>query len=121
MYEYELIEFLGAVDGDTVSCRIALGFGLSATFRFRLAGIDTAELRDPDPTQRERAQAARSATASWFEQTRAMGHRIVVRTEKGAASTIGIGDGAFGRWLATFVDAVTGESLQEWLTAHGHA
>lgn len=37
---------------------------------------------------------------NWFETYR--DHNLVVQTSKSSHATVGIGDGAFGRWLGAF-------------------
>lgn len=104
MYEYRLVNVIRVVDGDTVDCRIDLGFGLQANFRFRLAFIDTPEVYGRQATAR--GQEATEFTKRWL-----VGHAVItVRTFKAATSTVGIGDGAFGRWLGAFV-AANGDDL----------
>lgn len=102
MYEYRLIEVLRVVDADTIDCRISAGFGIALAFRFRLAGIDTPEVYGREASAR--GTEAKEFTIDWLERAQAMGPMRVV-TFKGAVSTVGIGDGAFGRWLAAFVAA----------------
>jgi endonuclease YncB( thermonuclease family) len=114
-YVYVVNEVTRVVDGDTVDCRIALGFGLEATFRFRVAGIDTPETYGPRPSPRG-AQAS-AFTADWLAARQG---QVLVRTSKGNPSTAGIGDGAFGRWLGTFLGP-NGESLADALRSAGHA
>lgn len=117
MYEYRVVEIIRVVDGDTVDCVISLGFGLTAAFRFRLFDFDAPETRgaQADP---ERGPAAARFAHEWLAQREG---QLLVRTEKSSDATVGIGDGAFGRWLATFVDQDTGERLQEAMREAGHA
>jgi endonuclease YncB( thermonuclease family) len=93
MYDYEIAEVLRVVDGDTLDARLSLGFGLTATLRFRLAAIDTPEIYGG---RTARGADARAFTAAWLDEH---GPALGVRTFKGAQSAVGIGDGAFGRWL----------------------
>lgn len=112
-YEYRVKEIIRVVDGDTIDCVIDLGFGLSAAFRFRLAGIDTPEIYGKEASAR--GQEALEFTKTWLEA-----RKVLVRTTKSAPTTIGIGDGAFGRWLAEFVDAVSKEHLTAALIDAGY-
>lgn len=113
MYEYA-VEILRVVDGDTVDCRIALGFGLTSTLRFRVAGVDTPEVYGR--LAQASGDAAREFTARWLAERYG---RLRVRTFKGAQNTVGIGDGAFGRWAAAFLDHVDND-LASALRAAGH-
>lgn len=113
MYEYRLLDVIRVVDGDTIDARLALGFGLSAVFRFRLYGIDA-----PETYGRHATHAGAAATAfvtRWFADRDT--NTITVRTHKGSATTVGIGDGHFGRWLADFTD-FTGANLRDDLAGH---
>lgn len=122
LYLYKVVEILSVTDGDTVNLRISLGFGITAAFRFRLAGINAPEIygRNAEPRGQEAAQFVRD----WLD-VRNSGHTdssgLVVRTYKGAQATVGIGDGAFGRWLAEVIDTNIGESLGDALVEAGLA
>ncbi len=48
------------VDGDTIDAAVDLGFQVSIALRFRLYGINTPELRSPDPQERLKAQTAKA-------------------------------------------------------------
>lgn len=104
MYEYRVDHVHRVVDGDTIDCRISLGFGLSANFRFRLFGVDAPERYGPDASPE--GQEATRFVEGWLA-----GRKLIVRTFKSSDKTVGIGDGAFGRWLADFIDAETGQTL----------
>jgi endonuclease YncB( thermonuclease family) len=105
-YVYRVQEIIRAVDGDTIECRISVGFGWSGTMSFRLAHIDTAEMRgvNASPAGREHWEFVKE----WLENH----SPLLVRTFKGSQSTVGIGDGHFGRWLAEF-HSYDGYSLHE--------
>lgn len=111
-YVYKVQEVLRVVDGDTYDVRIALGFGMSATMRFRLAGVDTPEIYGANATPE--GARARDFAAQWLQ-----GRTLVVETFRGSQSAVGVGDGAFGRWLAGFTDTDTGERLADALTDAG--
>lgn len=114
MYEYRLVEVLRVVDGDTIDCRIDFGFGVQAKFRFRLAFIDTPEVYGSQAT-------AKGKEASEFTKQWLADHpTCTVRTFKGTAATVGIGDGSFGRWLGAFVSS-DGSDLTTALTNAGFA
>ena len=101
MYEYRVRKILRVVDGDTIDAEISLGFGLSANFRFRLQGIDTPEIYGAGAT--EQGKAAKAFVEKWFEGRFNHGGSVTVRTFKASDATLGIGDGAFGRWLGAFI------------------
>lgn len=113
MYTYRLLETLRVLDGDTLDARLDLGFGLTATLRIRLRGVDTPELTAPDPGP---GQAARAFTGQWLAARPA---GLVVRTHKATLASAGIGSGGFGRWLGDVMDA-QGVSLADALLAAGH-
>lgn len=114
MYEYRVIEIINVVDGDTIDTRISTGFGDAKSIRLRLFDIDAPELtgRYADSI---RGPAARDFVVNWLTD-----RRLKVKTEKGSQATIGIGDGAFGRWLGTFIDLETDEVLQDAMREAGH-
>ncbi len=129
MHQYRFVDLIKVSDGDTIDCRIALrevrvsiGFGLklehtiTGAFRFRVSNIDTPEISGRDATPA--GKAAKLFTEAWFHGKRG---KLVARTEKGSDATVGVGDGAFGRWLADFLEPGNGESLSEALTAAGYA
>ncbi len=114
-YTYRVLEVLRVIDGDTVDMRIDLGFGLSAAFRFRLIGVDAPEVYGGGASTA--GQEAAEFAANWLADRVGA---LVVRTQKGHPSTVGIGTGAFGRWLAAVIGP-EGESLSDALRAGGHA
>ena len=107
MYDYRVVTVNKVIDGDTVDATIDLGFGLWASFRFRLTGVDTPERGHAD------WQRATDFTKAWF----AVGDGVTVKTQKSGPSTGGIGDGAFGRWLGEFFRGE--QSLSAALIAEG--
>lgn len=113
MYDYRILEIVNVVDGDTLDVRISLGFGLSATLRFRLANIDTPEIfgRNAVPAGAE----AKAFTVSWLAANAPLG----VRTFKGSQAATGIGDGSFGRYLGEVYCIPTQELLSDALRAAG--
>ncbi len=119
-YVYRLIEVLRVVDGDTIDARIDLGFGLQAAFRFRLAHVDAPETRGPSS---EAGARAREFVEQWLAE-RTGEHLeedvVLVVTAKSHPSTVGLGDGAFGRWAADFID-INGVWLSTALIACGLA
>jgi endonuclease YncB( thermonuclease family) len=115
LYRYKVVEVLRVVDGDTVDLRLSLGFGLTAAFRFRLAGVDASEIFGSKSEPRGK-EAAQFVTAWLAERA----NQLTVRTYKGNHSTVGIGDGAFGRWLADVLGPGD-EELADALVEFGHA
>lgn len=111
-YIYRVVDVLRVVDGDTLDVKLSLGFGLTAAFRFRLAGVDAPEVYGPNASPAGRAAA--DYVTGWLADRAG---RLYARTYKGADTTVGIGDGAFGRWLADFT-CDDGDSLADDLTAH---
>lgn len=114
LYVYRVVEILDVVDGDTVDARLSTGFGITVALRLRLAGIDTPEVYGRTAGAGGRAAAA--FTAAWLAEH---ADGMWVRTYKGSARAVGLGDGGFGRWLAT-VHASDGSTLADALTAAGH-
>lgn len=115
-WTFPVKEVINVVDGDTIDCRISLGFGQSAAFRFRLKDIDTQEThgRNAEPAGTQ----AWNFTRAWLAETGA--DDLIVQTFKGSQATVGIGDGAFGRWLAYFIDQGTGANLSHDLRKNGY-
>lgn len=114
MYQYRVHDIVNVIDGDTVDACLDLGFGISATVRIRVANIDTPEVfgRNADPVA---GPAATEFTTTWLAEQPG----LTVQTFKGSASSVGIGDGAFGRWLGTFTGA-DGATLDQALRDAGH-
>ncbi len=79
---------LRVVDGDTVDARLDLGFHVFMEQRLRLAGIDTDEMRSPDPATRARALIAKERLAALLP----VGSVFTVTTETDPRDK-------FGRWL----------------------
>lgn len=86
LYNYEGI-CTKVVDGDTIRAKINLGFRLTFEDNFRLAGIDTPELRAKDPEVKSKAYAAKE-----YLKERLLDKAIVIHTRKA---------GKYGRYLAT--------------------
>jgi micrococcal nuclease len=104
---------LRVIDGDTIVARIDLGFRMTTEQSLRLLGINTPELRSPDPEIRRRAVEARNRVEAWIaEQQGTLQWPLLVATAKGDS---------FGRWLADVRSVSTGESLNEGLLREGFA
>lgn len=88
------------VDGDTIDAQIDLGFGILTNIRFRLEGIDTAELRSSDPATRELALKAKTFISYYLNQ------KVQIRSLKTEK---------YGRWLAeVYVDG-TARTINQML------
>lgn len=98
MYEYRVRRVVRVLDGDTFDCELALGFGVTATLRLRLFGADAPELfgAHAEPL----GVAARDFSAAWLTARTGL---LTVQTTKASSATVGIGDGVYGRWLASFL------------------
>lgn len=110
-YVYKVTDVVRVVDGDTIDARLGLGFGITAAFRFRLLGVDTPESfgRAAEPA----GKVAAAFTSAWLEERKG---RLFARTYKGSQTAVGLGDGAFGRWLADIFTG-DGEHLTDALIA----
>lgn len=83
------------VDGDTFDAVVDLGFNVQTRIRFRLLGLDTAELNSADVVQRELATKAKQLLS-----TQALNQQATIHSHKADK---------YGRWLAElFID---GQSL----------
>lgn len=74
------------VDGDTIDCKVDVGFGMSTLQRFRLWGLDCPEKRSANPDIKSKAYEAQEFTASLV-----FGKDIMIQTYKAES---------FGRYLA---------------------
>ena len=83
------------VDGDTLDLETDLGFRTGYLQRYRLYGVDTPEMNDPDPKAREMAVKAKA-----FVEASVGGKEVRIRTHMDRADK-------YGRWLAVihFKDA----------------
>jgi len=103
---------VNVVDGDTLDLETDLGFRVAFGQRYRLYGVDTRELNDPDPVVRERAVRAKE-----FVETRVGGSEVVIRTHMDRRDK-------YERWLAVVYfleDAGTWRYVNEDLIAEGFA
>ena len=102
---------LYVVDGDTADLFVDVGFKHYGVFRFRFLDIDTAELRDRDPVEREKAKAAKTAVQQFlncFHKTTKvdLAHwPIKIETERAT------GDDAFGRYLCRIFFELEGKEV----------
>jgi len=79
------------VDGDTLDLEVDIGFHLREIGRFRVLGIDTAELHDKDPAKRALAVKAKETVTELMKTPVGVEWPLLVSTEKDPDN--------FGRWL----------------------
>jgi len=86
---------MNVVDGDTLDLETDLGFRIGFPQRYRLYGVDTPEMNDPDPVKRELAVKAKA-----FVEASVGGKDVVINTHLDRTDK-------YGRWLAVmhFQDA----------------
>ena len=86
---------VNVVDGDTLDLETDLGFRIGFLQRYRLYGVDTPEVNDPDPVTRDLAVKAKA-----FVQASVGGKEVVLNSHLDRADK-------YGRWLAVihFKDA----------------
>lgn len=106
MHTYKA-KVINVVDGDTVDCEVDLGFYMVARIRFRLARINTPEMRG------EEKQAGQDAK-QWLIDTLAKhGNEVIVSTKK---------TGKYGRWLGElFFEGEENVNVNDELVKAGHA
>ena len=106
MFEYKA-HLLRVVDGDTLDCRIDLGFSVFVKKRIRLMGIDTWESRTKDLEEKKKGLAAK---ARFIE---------LLQADAGEFTLISYGVGKFGRVLGEI--EVTAGNVCDILKEEGHA
>ena len=106
MFEYKA-QLIRVVDGDTLDCRIDLGFSVFVKKRIRLHGIDTWESRTRDLEEKKKGLAAKS---------RLIG---LLQADDGEFTLISYGVGKFGRVLGEI--EVTAGNVCDILVEEGHA
>jgi micrococcal nuclease len=103
MYEYKA-KVVKVVDGDTVDCDVDLGFYMTARIRFRLARIDTPEIRGEERPEGLLAK-------QWLIDTlQKSNNEITVQTGK---------TGKYGRWIGEIIIGET--NINDELVKTGHA
>ena len=110
MFEYEA-ECLRVVDGDTIDCRIDLGFDVWVKKRIRFYGINTPESRTRDLEEKKRGIAAKARVVD------------LLRTNEGRFVLKSDGVGKYGRVLGElFVDVGEEDLLnvKDVLIREGH-
>jgi len=112
MYTYNAV-VTRVVDGDTFDLKVQLGFKICIGIRVRLYGVDTPEVYGvkKESEEYQKGEAASEFARDWLK---ASPETIEVHTVKDAK-------GKYGRYLATIVNPITKESLNEALLANGHA
>ena len=98
------------IDGDTVDLRVDLGFGVSVTERFRLAGIDTPEKTHPlGPVATTRCR-----------QLAPEGSTLTTRTHRPDTLWAADDQEKYGRWLADLI-LPDGQDVADTLVHEGLA
>ena len=106
MFEYKA-HLLRVVDGDTLDCRIDLGFSVFVKKRIRLMGIDTWESRTKDLEEKKKGLAAKARLIE------------LLQADAGEFTLISYGVGKFGRVLGEI--EVTAGNVCDILKEEGHA
>lgn len=104
VYVYRVVAVDRVVDADTVRLVVDLGFRVTLTETFRLAGINAPERFT------ETGKAASQFVADWFAKQSS----VVIESQKAPQQ------GKFGRWLGT-IRGSDGTVLNEQLVTAGHA
>ena len=87
MYTYKA-KVVKVVDGDTIDCDVDLGFYMTAKIRFRLARIDTPEVRGVEKVEGKIAK-------QWLiDLLDKHNNEVTIETEK---------TGKYGRWIAEII------------------
>ena len=103
MYDYKA-KVIKVVDGDTIDCDVDLGFYMTARIRFRLARVNTPEVRGE-----ERAEGLQAK--QWLiDELNKANNEIRVKTAK---------TGKYGRWIGEII--VGDMNMNDELVKSGHA
>jgi micrococcal nuclease len=78
MYQYKIKKIKKIIDGDTVDIDIDLGFGVTISHRVRLKGINAAETRTTDLTEKAEGLAAKV----WLEGQLSREGEWIIETKK---------------------------------------
>ena len=78
MYNYKIKKIERIIDGDTVDVSIDLGFNLTTVQRVRLKGIDAAETRTKDLTEKAQGLVAKA----WLEKELSREGEWIIETTK---------------------------------------
>ena len=103
MWTYKA-KILHIVDGDTVDAEVSLGFYMWARIRFRIARINTPEVRGDERPEGLEAEAR-------VRELMPEGTEVTIATRKA---------GKFGRWIGE-VTLDDGRNLSDVLVEEGHA
>lgn len=108
MYEYN-VKITSVYDGDTVTGDVDLGFGVwMHNQKFRLYGINTAELKTKDESEKLKALAARDRLRELV-----LDKEVRIRSH---------GKEKYGRWLIEiWIDPLSTSSINQQLIIEGHA
>ncbi len=106
MYEY-VANTIRVVDGDTVEAEVDLGFGIVASFMFRLYEINAPEMRGPGKDKGKKAKEHLQSLVNKHEP-------LVVKTIKDK-------QGKYGRYLAILLSQEGSLNLNALMVADGHA
>jgi endonuclease YncB( thermonuclease family) len=90
------------LDGDTMEFFVDLGFDSWIKSKFRIAHVDTPELKTPQGKQ------VKSVVESWFSLA-------------GELTLNSLGMDKYGRWLAEVYSAKYGQTLNSWLLDNSYA
>ena len=105
MYEYKISKIHNIYNGDTITVDIELGFGIVKKEKFRLALINTPELRGDD---RENGLISRD----WLRERLGSAEEIIIKTFKDRK-------GKYGRYIGElFIDDI---SVNKQMIAEGLA
>ena len=111
MYDYRVKKLLNVVDGDTIDVDIDLGFDISLSKRFRMAGIDTPESRTSDKFEKSLGLEAKEYLKKHLKDAK----DILIKTELPDSSE------KYGRILGwVYVDGAT-KSINETMIEDGYA
>jgi micrococcal nuclease len=108
MYEYKVEKILKIYDGDTITVRIDLGFGVFKIEKIRLSFIDTPEIRGEE---RPEGLISRDWLRAVLYQAEKENKDIIIKTIRDRK-------GKYGRYLAEiFIDgkSINKEMLEEGL------
>ena len=103
MYEY-LATVIRVVDGDTVDCRIDLGWNVFVEGKVRLLGINAPEMRTPEGP----------ISKAFLERLMPVGNIFLLRSVKDRKEK-------YGRYLGVFYKVGPDQSVNDEMVASGMA
>ena len=109
LYEYKIKEIVKIYDGDTIRVIVDLGFHTTKQETFRLALINTPEVRGEE---RPEGLVSRDWLREKLNEAMEAGTEIIVKTEKDSK-------GKYGRYIAELF--IEGVSINKQLVAEGLA